>query len=171
MRRGAIPDVFVQDPKYFEEFESEIKQLFGEGIGHIPYVAIHLRVGSNPIDSGEPSYIDNPFYFHLSKSSYYTDAMRLFPDRKFLVFSDNMAFAKEYFKGEEFEFDDSIDDLGSFNKMSSCESFIIANSSFSWWAAYLSPSISKKVIAPSYDKWYSDGNTTRTVIPKNWIQI
>ncbi len=170
MKRGEIPDIFVQDCKYFDEYKDEIKKLFGEGIGFLPYVAIHLRVGSNPINPDEPKYYDNPFYVNLAKTGYYIDATNLFPGRKFLVFSDDIEFAKTYFEGDQFAFDDSKDDLEAFNKMASCDGHIIANSSFSYWAAYLSPS-NDKVIAPTYDKWYSDGNTTRTVIPKNWIQV
>ncbi len=162
MKRGEIPDIFVQDPKYFEEYEDEIKKLYGEGIGYLPYVAIHLRRGD---------YINNPFYVDLAKTGYYIDATNLFPDRKFLVFSDDMEFARTYFEGDKFAFDNSETDLEAFNKMASCSDFIIANSSFSWWAAYLSPSISKKVVAPTYDKYYNDGNTSRTVFPKHWIQI
>ncbi len=171
MREGNIPDIFVQDCKYFEKYEKEIKQLFGEGIGYLPYVAIHLRVGANPINPEEPKYMENPFYVPLCKTGYYIDAVNQFPNRKFLVFSDDISFAKKYFEGDKFAFDDSENDMDSFNRMASCSDFIIANSSFSYWAAWLSPVAQKKVIAPTYDKWYSSGTTTTTVIPKDWIQI
>lgn len=169
-KEGAIPDIFVQDCKYFEKYEKEIKELFGKDIGYLPYVAIHLRVGANPINPDEPSYIDNPFYVRLPETGYYIDATNLFPNRKFLVFSDNMEFAKKYFEGDKFAFDESETDLEAFNKMASCDSFIIANSSFSYWAAYLSTAHGKKVIAPTVDKWYNDG-VERTVCPKEWIRI
>lgn len=168
---GNIPDIYVQDPKYFERHSDEIKKWFGEGIGYLPYVAIHLRVGANPINLEEPKYIDNPFYVPLCKTGYYIDAINLFPDRKFLVFSDDMAFAKIYFEGDKFAFDDSENDIDAFNRMASCDSHIIANSSFSWWAAWLSPSMGKKVVAPNSEKWYSDSNESRTVIPKEWIRV
>jgi len=163
-------DFYFQDPKWFEKYESEIKTLFGEGIGYLPYVAVHLRRASNPINPQEPNYSENPFYYDLSKSGYYINATNLFPDRKFLVFSDDMEFAKKYFEGDKFAFDDSPTDIESFNKMASCSDFIIANSSFSWWAAYLSPSIGKKVIAPTIDKWFADG-VERTICPPEWIRV
>lgn len=171
VKEGNIPDIYVQDCKYFEKYEDEIKKMFSDGIGFLPYVAIHLRVGSNPINPEEPRYMDNPFYTPLCKTGYYIDAVNLFPDRKFIIFSDDIAFARTYFEGDKFSFDESETDLDAFNKMASCSDFIIANSSFSYWAAYLSPSLEKKIVAPTYDKWYSDGNPTRTVIPKSWIQI
>lgn len=171
VKKGEIPDIYTQDFNLFKDCELEIKNWFGEGIGYLPYVAIHLRVGYNPTNPEEPAYSDNPFYVNLSKTGYYIDATNLFPGRKFLVFSDNVEFAKTYFEGDKFAFDESESDIDSFNTMASCSDFIIANSSFSSWAAYLSPNVNKKVVAPTYDKWYSDGNTTRTVLPSEWIQV
>jgi hypothetical protein len=163
-------DFYFQDPKWFEGCEEEIKKLFGDDIGYLPYVAVHLRVGGNPINPNEPKYLENPFYYPLAKSGYYINAINLFPDRKFLVFSDNIPFAKTYFEGDKFAFDESENDLESFNKFASCDSHIIANSSFSWWAAFLAPNVSKKVIAPGPDKWFADG-IKRVGYPPNWILL
>ncbi len=169
MKKGEIPDIFVQDPKFFEEYAEEIKKLFGEGIGYLPYVAIHLRVGGNPINPEEPKYSDNPFYCNLSKTGYYIDATNLFPARKFLVFSDDIGFARTYFEGDKFAFDESTDAVECLNKMASCDGHIVANSSLSWWAAFLSPHHGK-VVAPTVDKWYADC-VDRTVCPPEWIRV
>ena len=163
-------DFYFQDPKWFEGCEDEIKKLFGEGIGYLQYVAVHIRRASNPINPNEPKYSENPFYYDLSRSGYYIDACNQFPGRKFLVFSDDMDFAKFYFEGDKFAFDESENDLDAFNAFASCDSHIIANSSWSWWGAWLSPHFSKKVVAPSVDKWYSDG-VERTICPPEWIRI
>jgi len=163
-------DFYFQDPKWFEGCEDEIKKLFGEGIGYLPYVAIHLRMGGNPINPTEPAYKDNPFYYPLYKSGYYINATNLFPDRKFLVFSDDMEFAKRYFEGDKFAFDDSENDIDSFNQMASCDSQIIANSSFSWWAGFLNPNPSKKVVAPGSDKWFADG-IKKVGYPSEWVLL
>lgn len=170
VKEGIIPDIYVQDLKYFEKYEKEIKDLFSEGIGYLPYVAIHIRVGANPINPEEPKYMDNPFYTSLVRTGYYIDAINLFPNRKFLVFSDDIAFAKTYLEGDKFAFDESDNDIDSFNKMASCDSQIIANSSYSWWAAYLNKNPSKTVVAPTIDKWYNDGKE-RIACPKEWIRI
>ena len=169
-KEGKIPDIWVQDYRHFEKYEKEVKQWFGEGIGWLPYVAIHLRVGGNPIDASEPKYLENPFYYPLCKSGYYIDAVNMFSNRKFLVFSDDIPFAKTYFEGDKFAFDESESDIDSFNSMASCSDFIIANSSFSYWAAFLSPALGKKVVAPNKDHWYNDG-IERTILPPTWIQI
>lgn len=174
MKRGEIPDIFLQDPKYFEEYADEIKALFSDGIGYLPYVAMHVRRGKNPINPDEPAYSENPFYVDLMKTKYYADAIDQFPRRKFLIFSDDMEFAKANFQGEIFGYDESETDLEAFNKFASCESHIIANSSWSYWGAYLSPKhkgIEKKVIAPSVEHWYSDHNETRTVCPPEWVRL
>lgn len=171
MKKGIVKDFYCQDFTLFDEHKDEIKQWFGEGIGYLPYVAVHLRVGANPINPDEPKYIDNPYYVPLCKTGYYIDAINQFPNRKFIIFSDDVPFARTYFEGDKFTFDESADEIEAFNKMASCDSHIIANSSFSFMAAYVCPHPQKKVVAPNYEKWYTSGNTTQTVIPKEWIQL
>lgn len=167
MKDGNIPDIFLQDLKYFDKHRDEIKKLFGEGIGYLPYTAIHLRVGKNPINPNEPKYNENPFYVNLPATGYYIEAIKLFPDTKFIVFSDDIDFAKKYFEGDRFAFDESSNEIEALNKMASCENHIIANSSFSWWGAYLSPHKGKTVY-PSL--WFSD-NIQRVTFPSDWIKI
>ena len=54
--------------------------------------------------------------------------------------------------------------------MSKCRNFIIANSSFSWWAAWLAPRSDKMVICPK--KWFGDSSiNTNDLIPETWIRI
>ena len=53
--------------------------------------------------------------------------------------------------------------------MLSCSNFILANSSFSWWAAYLSNNVNKLVVAPA--KWFNVNIDTSDLIPKEWIRI
>lgn len=170
MREGNVSDVYLQDPKYFEKYAEEIKTRYSEGIGMLPYTAIHLRVGLNPLDPKEPKYSENPFYTNLSHTGYYIKALEHFPHGKFIVFSDDIDFAKVYFEGDRFAFDDSENDLQAFNKMASCDSLIIANSSYSWWAAYCCPHENKKIICPSETAWYADG-IVRTKVPSDWTQI
>lgn len=155
-------DYFFQDPKYFEKYSKEIKQLFGTGIAPIDQVGIHYRQGD---------YINNPFYVNLSKTSYYQDAMALFPQgTEFLVCSDNIENAKQFFVGKQFEFSEGNTEIEDMNLLASCKGLICANSSYSIWAGMLG-NHSKKVIAPNYDKYYTDGSKTRTVLPKEFIQI
>lgn len=170
-RRGEILDIFVQSPEYFDSYEEEIKDLFGRGDGSESYVAIHLRQGKNPMNPSEPEYSKNPFYFNLAESDYYEKAMALFPNEKFLVFSDDIDFARNYFIGKEYEFDETKEPIEVLTRISNCKSVIVANSSFSWWGGFLCcPQDNYKIIAPSNEHWYNDG-VERTKVPSSWIRI
>src|SRR3990167_4926399 len=76
-------DFFFQDPKYFDKYRDEIRQLFGAGIGFIPRTAIHVRRANNPINPDEPKYSENLFYVDLTSTDYYERAIALFPYEKF----------------------------------------------------------------------------------------
>lgn len=154
-RKGEIPDVYVQSEEFFEEHKEEIKNLYSQGIGHLDQVAIHVRRGD---------YVNNPFYVDLSENDYYERAMALFPNEDFLVFSDDIEWCKKQPIFEDCEFSEG-DEITDLNRMASCKGIIMANSSFSWWAAYLSKA---KVIAPK--EWYRDG-VERTKLLNSWIRI
>lgn len=153
-------DYFFQDPKWFEKHEADIRALFGQSIPkQTDMVAMHVRRGD---------YVDNPFYVDLIHTEYYDKAMEMFPDAKFLIFSDDIDFCKRWFHGEQYEFFHGTE-LEDMNMMASCKGHIIANSSFSWWGAWLSP-YTQLVVAPHKDKWYTDGEE-RTVCPNYWVRI
>jgi len=160
MKRGEIPDIYVQDPALFSEYEQEIKQMYGAGISPIDQVAIHVR---------RKDYVKNAFYVDISDTNYYERAMAEFPNADFLVFSDDIDWCKQQniFSNCEFSNGNEIEDM---NMMAGCRGIIMANSSFSWWASYISP-YAIKVVCPSISTlWYSDGEV-RTKVPKEWLQI
>lgn len=174
VREGNIPDVYLQDEKYFKKYEEEIHQMYGEGIGMLPYVSIHVRRGDY-LTSGKNFYVD------LCKTDYYEKAIELFPNKNFLVFcrdgqgeeQDKLdkEWCIDYFNKlipGRFQFMSSDDYVEDFNMMASCQSNIMANSSFSWWAAWLNPNFSKKIIAPR--EWFTDG-INRISIPELWTKI
>ncbi len=154
-------DRYFQDPKFFEDNADEIKAVFQEGISAKPIdmVAIHVRRGD---------YVNHHFYVDLMATNYYEKAMELFPHADFLVFSDDIEWCRkqDIFKNCEFAHGTEIEDM---NDMASCIGHIIANSTFSWWSAFISP-YSQKIVAPSVDNWFSDA-VERTVCPKEWIRI
>lgn len=154
-RRKEIPDIFLQDPKYFDEFREDIRKLYGQATETINKVAIHVRRGD---------YVGNPFYVDLSKTDYYKRSMAEFPDESFIVFSDDISFCKNYFVGDQFEFNHDSE-VEALREMSKCKGVIMANSSFSWWASYLS---NAKIIAPK--EWYSDGIERTKLLPE-WKTI
>lgn len=167
--RELKTDFYFQNQKYFQKYEQEIKTLFGDGIGYLDQVGIHVRRGKNPINLSEPEYSKNPFYVNLCGTDYYERAMQLFPEETFVIFSDNPEYCKEHFVGPNIQVMEMGDEVEDFNLLASCKHQIIANSSFSWWAAYLNPNPSKVIVAPR--EWYADGSRLRTVVPSEWIVI
>jgi hypothetical protein len=53
--------------------------------------------------------------------------------------------------------------------MSACKHFIIPNSTFSWWAAWLDTNPDKIVIAPK--RWFSGSIDTTDLIPEEWVKL
>lgn len=186
--------IFVQDEKYFKRYEKEIRQLYGDGIDqrNKGYVGIHVRRAKNPVNPGELAYSENPFYANLMhhlhedmSDNYYVQAMNYFrvsiPDigivlgqrsfYKFKVFSDDIEWCKQQKIFEGCEFVEGGTEISDMNEMASCEHNIIANSSFSWWAAFLNKNPNKIIIAPK--KWFANPEHDKQFIglPSDWIRI
>lgn len=166
-KRGVNPDIYLQDTKYFEPYQDEIRSLFMQGVEPIDMVSLHIRRGD---------YLNNSFYEELSDMDYYGDAIAQFPkDTKFLVFcadrqegsddQSDLEWCRQRFTGNNFEFYQGADEMDDWNKMAGCKAHIIANSSFSWWAAFAS---GNKTIAPK--NWFSDG-VSRVSLPDNWTLL
>lgn len=123
-------------------------------------VSIHIRRGD---------------YVKIGKTiglEYYTKAVALMKNKYsnpiFLVFSDDIEWTKRNLDidGRCIYVDGDFKDYEELFIMSRCKSNIIANSTFSWWAAWLNPNSNKYVIAPK--KW-SQGQ--ESIIPSGWYQI
>ncbi len=140
--------------------------------------SIHVRRGD---------YVGLPDHHPLLPMSYYIEAMKLSPVKNFIVFSDDIEWCKKNFTLEtighienEKGFDDlhitfseGRSDIEDLYLMTKCAHNIIANSSFSWWGAYLNQN-KKTVISPSKDNWhgkaYADWNHN-DLLPASWKQI
>lgn len=101
---------------------------------------------------------------------------RFEPGTCFFVFSDtpkDIEWCRENIQGPNLEFSRCDSDLWDFAAMSQCDHHIIANSTFSWWSAWLDPKPSKRVIAPR--TWSSPGGgrdmPTEDLIPQEWETI
>lgn len=168
--RDSGEHFFVQDIKYFEKYQDEIKQMFSEGItpNSVDRVAIHRRLGDY---RGNTFYVDLGHHDHQNlNENYYMRAMAEFPsDTQFTVFSDQIDVAKQepMFQGEQFEFSER-DELGDLNYMASHKGIIGANSSFSWWGAFLSGA--DKIIFPK--DWFGDKNHDQYIgVPNTWKRL
>ncbi len=91
---------------------------------------------------------------------------------KFLIFSDDINWCKENFKGDNFYFIEGNSTIEDLFLMSLCKNNIIANSSFSWWGSWLNKNPSKVVYAPS--KWFGDNSAIKkyeTIYRKDIIKV
>jgi len=110
---------------------------------------------------------------------YYNDAIEYinskFKEVNFLVFSDDILFAKGFLKNQNITFINSTEKRPPHEDiylMSLCEHNIIANSSFSWWGAWLNSNKDKLVIAPEH--WFIDEYTHEEptdIVCKSWVKI
>lgn len=161
MKKGLIPDVYVQDPVYFEECLDDIKRLYGQGIVPKEYIGIHVR---------RTDYVGNNFYVDLMKTDYYERAMSEFPGGLFKVFSDDIEWCKQQEVFQGCLFSDEPDEIKDFNDMAGCQHLVIANSSYSLMCGIVNPNKGKVVICPYEENYYKDG-VIRTVFPKYFTRI
>jgi hypothetical protein len=154
---GISDSYFPQHLEWFSESADFIRALYSQDIGKVEMVGIHVR---------RDDYLDPNRIQYVLPLDYYKKAMSYFPKAKFVVCSDDIEWAKHepLFYGCEFSEGNEIEDM---NLLASCsEGLIIANSTFSWWSAFLNPH-KCTIIAP--DKWDKDGKVFST--PHSWITI
>jgi hypothetical protein len=153
-------DYYFQDEKWFKKYQTDILKMFGGGIGFDDRVSIHVR---------RTDMTTNNFDINLSETDYYEKAIARFPKERFLIFSDDMNWCLNKWAADiRFDFAQHNDEVTDLKLMASCKSNIIANSSFSWWAAYLNPNPNKVVICPEFE--YLD-HKERRIRPQQWIRI
>ena len=100
--------------------------------------------------------------------------LREFPDAVFYAFSDDPHWVESEFKSYYSNItivncnadSDSYIDM---RLMSLCKHNIIANSTFSWWAAWLNRNPEKIIIAPL--NWFADKRDSSDLIPASWVRI
>lgn len=168
---------YFQSEKYFEHCAREIKEAFtpskeialmcAEHFFHYPVTcSVHIRRGD---------YVGNAYYSQLTMD-YYNKAIEYIKantsTKKFIIFSDDIAWCKTQFIGTDYEFSEGRKDIEDLFLMAECEHNIMANSSFSWWGSYLNQNIWKTVIAPKKDNWFghSDFSLDDLYLP-NWITL
>jgi hypothetical protein len=184
--KSIILEGYFQSEKYFKNIRNIILEEFKftvppdthnlkilEEISLRASVSIHVRKYDNS------KTIDSSAINGICSLDYYQKAIMFMQEKLqnpcFYLFSDDMEWVKENLKisgGQVvyMDFNGTDNDREDFRLMSACKHNIVANSSFSWWAAWLNSNPYKIVIAPN--KWLS---TTRydykDVVPDNWIKF
>ena len=82
---------------------------------------------------------------------YYRNAMNLVPATRYYIASDDLAWCREHFVGDQFVFFDMDDDLEQLYMGCLFKNYIIGNSTYHWWMSFLSVHEDPTIIAP--DKW------------------
>lgn len=169
---------FFQSPKYFNK--NEVLSWFSfrdpffsdvlEKYTHIQLqnaIGIHLRLGD---------YTTPQFEVYIPNQAYFEKALHLInKNSKVLIFSDDPQGAKQYLsaltKSREVIFIEGNSELEDFYLLSHCSDVICSPSSYSWWAAYLNSSPSKKVVVPEY--WFLPKGKTvnKDIFPEEWIKV
>lgn len=165
----AIRDVLLEDLQLKDGFGAAAER-YAEQIKRSAAVSLHVRRGD---------YIKNPRVlkeFGVCSTEYYTAAMKTIeaaiPSPTYFVFSDDIAWVKEHLPvGSDAVFIEGTDitDVEELMLMSLCRHNIIANSSFSWWGAWLNQHADKMVVAPT--PWFNMNIYDRDLIPASWTQL
>ena len=170
---------YFQTEKYFKHIEDEIRDDF---IFH-PEISTPCK---EMIDG-----VENPIALHVRRTDYIKNSENHFnlpieyykvaldhfdSDRNVIVFSDDPLWCHDesLFSDDRFIISENEDNRVDLCLMSMCDDFIIANSSYSWWGAWLSSNKNKKVIAPV--QWfgktgYTKDHNTKDLIPNDWTRI
>jgi len=185
---NVVPECYLvgywQSEKYFADVAEQIRLDFtfqipmnvlnatlAQKISSVNAVSLHVRRGD---------YVNNPkttATHGLCSLDYYSDAIQHIsqhvPQPYFFVFSDDIAWAKDNlpieFPHQYVEHNHAGESYNDMRLMSLCRHHIIANSSFSWWGAWLNQSTDKIVVAPR--RWFASETSTQDLIPRDWQRI
>lgn len=175
---------YWQSEKYFADFADQIRADFkfqkvmegmnaelARNISKVNAVSLHVRRGD---------YINNPVTMAthgLCSLEYYRDAIRYVIERveapQFFIFSDDTEWVKNNLKIDfpalYVQHNRGKESYNDMRLMSLCRHHIIANSSFSWWGAWLNPNRDKIVVAPR--KWFANQTDVQDLFPQGWVTL
>lgn len=182
IKKSAYLEGYWQSEKYFQDFETEIKNDFTfknlnfiknqdifDEILNTESVSVHIRLGDYLSEKNKKIY-------YICKNEYYENAMEyILQNTKnpvFYIFSDNIDLVENNYK---FSFPVKILKTSNWQEdfyfMQNCKHNIIPNSSFSWAAAWLNKNPEKIIAAPRI--WYSPNckYNNNDIIPEKWNKI
>ena len=185
IRDNSFVQGYWQSEKYFKKIEKTIRKEFtvkyplegnnlsmAELIEKVNSVSLHIRRGdyiSNPLINRTHGVCNLDYYLKSVE-----ELAKVVDNPHFFIFSDDPAWTKKYLKLEyPLTFADhngSEEAHEDLRLMSLCKHHIMANSSFSWWGAWLNSKAEKIVIAPK--KWFQSSSlNVSDLLPECWIKI
>ena len=173
---------YWQSEKYFKDIRDRILAIYRmpEGMNRNSKellskmqnensVSIHIRRGD---------YLSKEnyrVYGGICTTHYYKKAFEYVRENlanpRFYIFTNDIEWVKQQFKGDDMwivECNNNVDNYFDMFLMSNCKSNIVANSTFSWWGAWLNQNTEKIVISP--DKWFRN-HSVSSAICDDWIRI
>ncbi len=184
LKSGSYLHGYWQSEKYFKSIEKVIRDdfsfkkplaeknlLIANQIHQTNAVSLHIRRGDYLTDAKTNRIMS------VCDISYYERAISYMAAKVsnpvFYVFSDDMDWVKQSisitYPSVYVDHNRGEDSYVDMQLMSLCKHHIIANSSFSWWGAWLNPSAKKIVVAPKL--WFKNGNNDSDLIPNEWIRL
>jgi len=175
---------YFQSEKYFENLHSKITDLirlthscdrlqaaFEQILSVENPVALHVRRGdyvTNPVVARKRSVCDLGYYKRA------VDRLNsVVPNATVFAFSDDRIWVeKQLSKDLNIVLLDEFSTVADLMLMASCKHFIIANSTYSWWGAWLGEKKDSVIVAPS--RWFSEPSLERNaidVVPTRWIRL
>lgn len=174
---------YWQSEKYFIEYAENIREDFAfklpfspqnaeiaEQITQVNAVSLHVRRGD---------YVTNKknSYIGICSLDYYKKAINhincLVNKPIFFIFSDDIEWVKNNLVLDKstifINHNKGVESYNDMRLMSLCKHNIIANSSFSWWGAWLNSKSQKIVIAPK--QWFASGKDDIDLIPSSWLRL
>ncbi|WP_294319028.1 alpha-1,2-fucosyltransferase [uncultured Chryseobacterium sp.] len=182
LKNNSYYDGYWQCYKYIDDVKDELlKEVQSHANFLISYESLISQMkscSSVSIHIRRDDYINikvNNKLFEICEFDYYKKAIDLlkmkFKNIQFFIFTQDKEWARQNFVGENFHFVEGNSAIDDMLLMSYCKHNIIANSTFSWWGAWLNKNSEKIVIAPK--KWYKGKKNIQTdnLIPEEWIRI
>ncbi|WP_026969087.1 alpha-1,2-fucosyltransferase [Algoriphagus terrigena] len=171
-----------QSPRYFESQQQLIREVFNF---NKPHDDINMQMSGEIANSNAVAvHVRRGFYLEptltrsrmvIDSSDYYYKAFDVISEQVdnpvFYVFSDDIEWAKRNLRGRKFVFVSHNKGANSYLDMylmSLCKHFIIANSAFSWWPAWLSANENKIVVLPK--PWIRETDCP-SIYPNNWLAV
>lgn len=159
-------DGYWQTEKYFKQEKATIKSLLSPtpeliNVLNAKYKILEQDTVSLHVRRGD--YVGLQTFHPLQSIEYYAESLSQLSYKNVLVFSDDIDWCKKNLKFKNCSFSEETDNITEIYLMSLCKDNIIANSSFSWWGAWLNKNDDKRVIAPK--NWFGSNG------PSTWEDI
>lgn len=187
IKNNIFFDGYWQNHNYFKDIINDIRLEINNGydykndnisdlLNNKNTVAVHMRYPHAFVNG--KMHKGTKEHFYCLDFSFFIKAIHemkaLVPDPFFCFFSDNVEWAKKKIDnanlGIKYEFIDSGNVISDFQLMRQCNHFVISNSTFSWWAAYLANRPNKQVISPK--NWINEVDfEAMDFFPKDWHLI